>query len=124
MNRHDEDLHGVHSTLVKNSLPGAEILQDALDQMRAIRNGKEDHAILSFNAAYREIKEAIKRAAELNTSLTEPTLHDLRRAKKALAEFWPFLQNESDLDESIPGPRRAVSRFIGERNILPGTTRN
>lgn len=99
--RHDEELHQVHTTLVQHGLPGADVLRTSLEQMRSIRAGKEDHAILTFNAAYKELKEAIKRGAELSQALTEPRLHDLARARTAHDTLWPFLQDESDLDEAL-----------------------
>ena len=37
--RHDQQLHDVHTTLVQHDLPGAEILRTALDQIRSIRTG-------------------------------------------------------------------------------------
>src|SRR5690606_36365070 len=79
IHRHDEELHEVHTTLVQHALPGADVLRTALDQMRSIRSGKEDHAILTFNSAYKELKEAIKRGAELSQGLTETRLHDIGR---------------------------------------------
>ncbi|MGE0681308.1 MAG: BREX system P-loop protein BrxC [Candidatus Binatia bacterium] len=100
IHRHDEELHEVHSTLLQHNLPGAEVLRSALDQMRSIRAGKEDNAILSFNAAYKEMKEAIKRGAELAQVLTPPRLHDLGRARKALDTIWSFLRDEPDLTDS------------------------
>ena len=99
IDRHHEELHEVHTTLVQHSLPGAEVLRSALDQMRSIRAGKEDHAILTFNAAYKELKEAIKRGAELSQVLTETRLHDISRARKALEVVWPFLKEEPDLTD-------------------------
>ena len=67
--------------------------------MRSIRSGKEDHAILTFNSAYKELKEAIKRGAELAQVLTETRLHDISRAREALGVVWPFLKEEPDLTE-------------------------
>ena len=99
IHRHDEELHAVHTTLVQYSLPGAEVLRTALDQMRSIRAGKEDHTILTFNAAYKELKEAIKRGAELSQVLTEARLCDISRARKALDVVWPFLKEEPDLTD-------------------------
>ena len=99
IHRHDEELHAVHTTLVQYSLPGAEVLRTALDQMRSIRAGKEDHAILTFNAAYKELKEAIKRGAELSQVLTEARLCGISRARKALDVVWPFLKEEPDLTD-------------------------
>jgi hypothetical protein len=89
-----------YTILRENSLPGMDVLRAALDQMRSIRSGKEDNAILTFNAAHREIKEAVKRSAELAQALTTPRLHDVGRARKALDTLWPFLQEELDLTGS------------------------
>jgi hypothetical protein len=89
-----------YSLLRENTLPGVDVLRGSLDQMRSIRSGKEDNAILSFNAAHKEIKEAVKRSAELAQALTTPRLHDLGRARKALDALWTFLQDEPDLSPS------------------------
>ena len=97
--RHDEELREVHSTLVRHGLPGADVLRTALDQMRSIRAGKADHAVLTFNSAYKELKEAIKRGAELAQVLTETRLHDIGRARNALDVIWSFLKEEQDLTD-------------------------
>ncbi|MFW6031155.1 MAG: BREX system P-loop protein BrxC, partial [Myxococcota bacterium] len=98
---HEEDLHEVHTTLVQYGLPGADVLRSALDQMRSIRTGKEDHAILTFNTAYKELKEAIKRGAELQGALTPPRLQEVARARHALRAHWGFLKNEPDVPEEV-----------------------
>ena len=64
IHRHDGEVHEIYTTLVQHKLPGAEVLSTALDQMRSIQAGREDHAILTFNSSYKELKEAIKRGAE------------------------------------------------------------
>jgi len=99
IHRHDEELHEVHTTLVQHNLPGAEVLRSALDQMRAIRAGKEDNAILTFNTAHKELKEAIKRGAELTQALTPGALHDIKRARRTIDVTWPFLDEEGDLSD-------------------------
>lgn len=86
----EEELHEVLTTILTQSLPGNEVLQEAIDQMRAIRGGTEDDAITTFNAAYKGIKEAIKRGSELKSVLTEPALLGLKRAKAVLDDSWPF----------------------------------
>src|SRR6266851_5084158 len=91
IHRYDEELREVATTLTQHGLPGVDVLRSALDHMRSIRTGKEDHAILTFNSAYKELKEAIKRGAELAHALILPRLHDLGRARKALETLWPFL---------------------------------
>ena len=96
---HEEELREVHTTLVQQSLPGAEVLRRALDQMRSILTGKEDHAILTFNAAYKELKEATKRGAELAAALTPPRLQDIERARGAMGTYRTFLKHESDISE-------------------------
>jgi hypothetical protein len=97
--RNDQGLREIHAVMTRHNLPGADILGGALDQMRAILTGKDEQAILTFNSAYKEIKEAIKRSAELDQVLTEPHLLDLERARKALETDWPFLMEEPDLGQ-------------------------
>lgn len=101
VHRHDADLQEVHTLLVQHSLPGADVLRTALDEMRSIRSGKEEHVILTFNGAYKQLKEAIKRAAELSQALTEPRLYDIARARKALGDLWALLREEHDLNDDL-----------------------
>lgn len=97
----DGELQEVHATMVRHSLPGASVLQDAFNQIRAIRNSGPEHAIHTFNGSYKALKEAIKRSAELTQELTEPRLIELDHARAAVQSQWAFLQNETDLDEKI-----------------------
>jgi hypothetical protein len=99
--RHEPDLQEQHMRLLTHHLPGAEVLGKALEQIRSIRSGSEESAIVAFNGCHSELKEAIKRCAELEQSLTETALHDLRRARTVLEMPWAFLQGESDLGEDV-----------------------
>jgi len=99
--KYEEDMREVHTTLVSNGLPGTDMLQTALNQARTIRSGKENNAIRTFNGCYRELKDAIKRTADLSAQLTEPRINDIVRARTALSVAWGFLQNEKDLDDSV-----------------------
>lgn len=98
---HEKELNEIRNQMASRSLPGVEVIQDAINHIHAIRTGKEDQAILEFNTSFKEIKEAIKRAAELMAELTEPHLYILDRARKAIREFWPFLHQENDLSEDF-----------------------
>ncbi len=95
--RHDQQLREIHAVLTSRSLPGAEVIGGALNQMGSILTGKDEQAITTFNAAYKELKEAIKRCSELEQVLTEPHLLDLERSQRTLKTIWPFLENEPDL---------------------------
>jgi hypothetical protein len=97
----EEKLHEVLSTLLTHGLPGAAVLQEAIDQMRAIRAGNEDDAILTFNTAHQVLKEAIKRGSELDTALTKPSLAVLERARRARDSHWSFLAQEADLADEL-----------------------
>ena len=77
------------------------VLEGAIGQMKAILRGSEDNAIATFNASHRSIKDAIKRAVELEQALSEPRLRDLDRAREALKAAWPFLREESDVTEEL-----------------------
>lgn len=99
--RHEEAIQAVHTALVTHGLPGTGVLSDALDQIRVIRAGSDDNAIVSFNASYDKLKSGIRRGAELTDALTEPRLQDLRRARDVLDRQWPFLASEPDIGETL-----------------------
>jgi len=101
LGRHEEAMQEVATALATHALPGGEVLQAALGQMRAIRTGNDESAIRTFNSSYHELDEAIHRAEELQTLLTEPRLTDLQRARIALDTLWPLLQQETDLDPAL-----------------------
>jgi hypothetical protein len=98
---HEESVRDIHTALLTHRLPGADVLADALEQMRALGRGTEANTIVAFNGCHAEVKEAVKRANELAQTLTEPRLHDLARARQALERCWPFLKDEADLDEGL-----------------------
>jgi hypothetical protein len=99
--RHEDTIASVHGQLIAYRLPGAAMLEGAVGQMKAILRGSEDNAIATFNASHRSIKDAIKRATELEQALSEPRLKDLERAREALRIAWPFLRGESDVSEDL-----------------------
>ena len=68
--------------------------------MTAIRKSAESQVILTFNASHKNLKEAIKRAAELNQTVTAAQIEDIKRARRALADRWPFLESEPDIGET------------------------
>ena len=119
--RHEQGLREAHTKLVQNGLPGAELLEAAIDQTAAIRRGSDDQAITAFNACCKELKEANKRAAELAQALTPGAVDDLGRAREALRTLWPFLSAEPDLTEAERGDARGSSRA---RELLPRARRD
>ena len=86
--------------------------------MKAILRGSEDNAIATFNASHRAIKDAIKRAVELEQALSEPRLHDLERARQAQATLWPFLSQEPDIADELRAARHGARRPAGARDLL------
>lgn len=113
----EEKLHEVHTTLLTHGLPGATVLQEAIDQMRAIRGGNEDDAILTFNGAHKALKEAVKRASELAAALTEPRLLDLKRARRALDSHWAFLDQEADLPDGLRPKAEALADMMARETF-------
>ncbi|KHK60935.1 hypothetical protein PI86_01910 [Burkholderia sp. A9] len=99
--RNEDTISSAYATLHAHRLPGEGVLGDAIGQMKAILRGSEDNAIATFNASHRAIKDAIKRAVELEQVLSEPRLHDLERARKAQGALWNFLNQESDIAEEL-----------------------
>jgi hypothetical protein len=99
--RPEEDFSAMHTVLVSNGLPGASVLQQGLDQTKVIRTTGDEQAILAFNGAYKQIKEAIKRVSDLGAQLTEPNLVTLRNARAVLLNEWSFLKVENNLEPKL-----------------------
>ena len=99
--RHEDAVASAHDQLIACRLPGATVLEIAIGHTKAIIRGSEDNAIATFNASHRSIKDAIKRAVELEQALSEPRLRDLDRAREVLKAAWPFLREESDVSEDL-----------------------
>ena len=99
--RNEDTLAAALATLTAHRLPGGTVLDSAIGQMKAILRGSEDNAIATFNTSHRGIKDAIKRAVELEQVLSEPRLHDLERARKAQGVLWNFLSQESDVTDEL-----------------------
>ena len=99
--RHEDDLQKALGSLRLARLPGGEVLENSIDQIKAIRRGTEENAINTFNASHRSIRDAIKRATDLSSALTEPALRDLERARVLLSKEVPALLEEQDLDPAI-----------------------
>jgi len=96
----EETLREVSAQLDRHRLPGGEVLTAALSNIVGFRRQRDCQALKAFTACHQELKEAIKRGAELAAALTEPALHDLGRARRALDTLWPFLQQEPDLNDT------------------------
>src|SRR5204863_5285442 len=103
--------------LTAHRLPGGAALEGALGQMKAILRGSDDNAVATFNSSHRSIKDAIKRAAELEQSLTEPRLHDLERAREALTIAWPFLCQEADVSENLHDKAAALKDLLARERF-------
>lgn len=116
--RHEDCLASAAGLLTANRLPGVNVLEGALGQMKAILRGSEDNAIGTFNSSHRALKDAIKRALELEQSLTEPRLRDIERARYALAIAWPFLQQESDISEDLRTRARALEDLLARETFF------
>lgn len=101
MDQNEDRVAEALSTLNADRLPGAAVLETAIGPMRAITRASDDATITSFNASHTSIKEAIRRAAELDQALTEPRLEDVRRARRVLRDEWSFLEGEPDVSDEL-----------------------
>lgn len=106
------------STLTANRLPGGGTLEGALGQMKAILRGSDENAIATFNASHRAIKDAIKRAMELEQMLSEPRLHDLERAREALGPLWSFLRQEPDIADELRAKASVLDDLLARETFF------
>lgn len=116
--RHEEEVRETHTALVQHSLPGADVLASALDQMSEIRKGSEAQIILTFNASHKELKEAIKRSAELEQALTKTRLENLVAARRTLDSNWKFLASEPDLADADREHAEKLRDMLGRETFF------
>lgn len=115
--RHEDSIASAHGQLIAYRLPGENVLDGAIGQMKAILRGSEDNAIATFNASHRSIKDAIKRAVELEQALSEPRLRDLDRAREVLRAAWPFLRNEPDVSDDLRSKATALEDLLARETF-------
>jgi len=116
--RQEDTVATAAGLLTANRLPGVAVLEGAVGQMKAILRGSEDNAIATFNSSHRAIKDAVKRASELEQVLTEPRLRDLERAGHAIAVSWPFLQQEADISEDVRSKAHALEDLLARETFF------
>lgn len=116
--RHEDTVVSVLATLTAHHLPGGAVLEDAIGQMKAILRGSEDNAIATFNTSHRAIKDAIKRAVELEQVLSEPRLHDLERARKAQGALWSFLSQEPDITDELNSRASSLADLLARETFF------
>jgi hypothetical protein len=115
--RHEDAVASAHGQLIACRLPGSNVLEGAIGQMKAILRGSEDNAIATFNASHRSIKDAIKRGVELEHALSEPRLRDLDRAREALKAAWPFLRDEPDVSDDLRAKATELEDFLARETF-------
>ena len=96
-----DSISEARETLTIHNLPGRDVLESVQDQMKAIIHGPEASALATFNASHRSIKDAVRRAAEICQSISEPQLRDLARARSVIKDQLPFLEREPNISEAL-----------------------
>jgi hypothetical protein len=115
--RHEDTVSSVVGTLAAHRLPGGQLLEKAVGEMKGILRGSDENAISTFSASHKTIKDAIKRATELEQGLTKPRLEDLRRSRRVLAEAWPFLKQESDLSKALEAKAASLADLLEQETF-------
>ncbi len=100
ISKHMDPVTQALAALRARQLPGAEPLDVALSEMGAIREGGDETAILTFNAAHHSIRDAIKRSADLARVLDDDGVRQISSAREALSQL-QRLQQEPDLPAGV-----------------------
>ncbi|MFL9500462.1 BREX system P-loop protein BrxC [Rhodopseudomonas palustris] len=114
--RQEEGLDAVLGTMRSAQLPGIDVLDGAVNQMRAIRRSNEENAILTFNASHKSLKDAIKRGSDLAGALNESALKAIADAREA-AKLVPVLEEEPDLDAAFPEQAKVLSDLLSKETF-------
>lgn len=96
-----DEFQQVHSVLHQHDLPGADVVESAINQIRSILQSKEDKAIGIFNSCHQMLKDNARLAAELAQQLIEPNLLRIRQARHVLCDCWPVLRQDPDLASQL-----------------------
>lgn len=120
--QHEDAVAAANGQLAAHRLPGGGVLEGALGQMKAILRGSEDDTIATFNASHRSIKDAIKRAAELEQALSEPRLRDLERGRMALGTAWSFLRDEANIGDDLSNKAAALEDLLARETFYKELT--
>src|SRR5262249_512317 len=83
-----------------------------------IRRGSTAQAISTFNVAYNELKEAIRRSAEIEGSLDAAGIEHVTRARRVLEQHWPFLEPEGDLSEAEQEDAKALDDLLARETFF------
>ena len=90
------DLREVLAMLQQNQLPGTDLFTSGISQMEQISTAGEEETILGFASGHAELKDALARAADIQSTIAEPQLQTLSRARRVLKHHWPFLSQEAN----------------------------
>lgn len=113
-----EGVQRARDLLVRHQLPGSGVLDEVLAQMRVIERGTEEVVISEFNSSHQTLKEGIRRANELNNTLTESAVAELEWARRVLLARWPFLDSEPDLDVSVREAAEQLNDLLGRETFF------
>ena len=92
----EDDVASALTLLRTAGLPGTEVLDTALNDMRNIRRSGDGAAIVHFNAAHRSIADAVKRSADIARALNSEGQHQIQLARQAVVQL-EDLSREPDL---------------------------
>jgi hypothetical protein len=118
LSKREDDLLDAATNLRTARLPGVELLESALQQLRAIVRGNDANAIHSFNASHHSLNEAMKRAVQVDQALTEPRMNDVASAHRALGDHWPALAAEPDLPETVRDAAEQLRDLLQHENFF------
>ena len=110
--RAEPEARRMETVLERHGLPGREVLASAVERAAEILGGRNADTVHGFNAAWRELKEAFRRAKELAERLTDIHLKDLDHAGKVVANVVPFLSTEADLDPALATRATALADIL------------
>jgi predicted RNase H-like nuclease len=95
----EEDLRTYAEHLRRRGLAGADVLDAARDQLRAIERASANDAVVAFVGAHRTIKDGLDRLGRLRVSMSDATWAAIDEAFDALATDWAALDSELDDDD-------------------------
>lgn len=118
----EPSLEEQYDRLVRAGLPGVSVLRQGLDLIRAAARGTDAQTIQGFNADHQTIREAIKRAHDLATVMTDVGIGHVHHAREALA-LWQEIADEPVIDTATRDAALELDDLIRREDFFTGITR-
>ena len=116
--KHEESMRQQVSRLTQLGLPGTSLLDGAINDITGFRNQRSAAIIKSFIGGFQRIKDANKRAHQLEGELTTIGVEQIERAQSTLLKQWPEISNDPNIDDALEQTASALQDRLASETFF------